>query len=63
MSPFTDAVLLEAGLIKQGEHRPEQYDSLRHRLMFQIKDASGRVIGFGGRILGTEEEGAPKYMN
>jgi len=60
---IADAVLLEAGLIKQGEHRPEPYDRFRHRLMFPITDGSGRVIGFGGRILGTAAEGAPKYLN
>ncbi len=35
-------------------------DRFRGRLMFPIKDSRGRVIGFGGRILG---EGQPKYLN
>ncbi len=36
------------------------YDKFRGRLMFPICDAQGRVIAFGGRILG---EGEPKYLN
>lgn len=36
------------------------YDRLRDRLVFPIQDAAGRVVSFGGRILG---EGEPKYLN
>jgi DNA primase len=36
------------------------YDRFRERVMFPIRDKRGRVIGFGGRIIG---EGSPKYLN
>ena len=36
------------------------YDRFRGRVMFPIRDARGRVIAFGGRVLGQEE---PKYLN
>src|SRR3546814_13232004 len=38
----------------------EPYDRFRGRLMIPIRDARGRVIAFGGRILG---DGEPKYLN
>ncbi len=49
---------VEAGLLREGERG--RYDLFRGRLLFPIRDAGGRVIGFGGRILG---EGQPKYLN
>ncbi len=36
------------------------YDRFRHRITFPIRDRRGRVIAFGGRILG---DGKPKYLN
>jgi DNA primase len=51
--------LIEAGLLIQVEGKPS-YDRFRNRLIIPIKDARGRVIGFGGRILG---QGEPKYLN
>ena len=36
------------------------YDRFRHRIMFPIRDARGRTIGFGGRVLGDDK---PKYLN
>ena len=38
----------------------DTYDRFRGRLMIPIRDARGRVIGFGGRLLGP---GEPKYLN
>ena len=52
--------LLEAGMLieKEGEHR--YHDRFRERVMFPIRDRAGRIIGFGGRVLGKDE---PKYLN
>ena len=47
----------ERGQIREGEH---YYDRFRDRIMFPIRDARGRVIAFGGRII---EQGEPKYLN
>ena len=53
--------LIETGmLIKPEEAGKASYDRFRGRLMFPVRDARGRVIAFGGRILG---EGEPKYLN
>jgi DNA primase len=50
----------KAGLLKARE-RGGHYDLLRGRISFPIQDVRGRVIGFGGRALGPEQE--PKYLN
>ncbi|MGH8713760.1 MAG: DNA primase [Casimicrobiaceae bacterium] len=48
-----------AGLVVSGDGG-KRYDRFRDRIMFPIHDGSGRVIGFGGRIL---DKGEPKYLN
>ncbi len=53
--------LIETGmLIQPDEGGKEPYDRFRGRLMFPVRDPRGRVIAFGGRILG---DGEPKYLN
>ena len=49
----------QAGLAVKKE-RGGYYDRFRDRILFPITDMSGRVVAFGGRILGG---GQPKYMN
>ncbi|MDG1731780.1 MAG: DNA primase [Thalassotalea sp.] len=53
------AQLVDLGMAIQGD-KSRPYDRFRGRVMFPIKDKRGRVIGFGGRILG---DGTPKYLN
>ncbi len=50
---------IEAGLLVEKE-QGGTYDRFRDRIVFPISDISGRVCGFGGRIVG---EGQPKYLN
>ena len=53
--------LVETGMLIQPEEGDKaSYDRFRGRLMFPVRDARGRVIAFGGRILG---DGEPKYLN
>src|SRR5689334_22617279 len=56
---YGDAALERAGLVIRGEG-DKRYDLFRDRVMFPIHDSQGRVIGFGGRVLG---KGEPKYLN
>jgi DNA primase len=59
--------LHEAGLIKYGRNGESAYDAFRNRIMFPIFNASGKVIGFGGRIMNTSDgmtpKNTPKYIN
>lgn len=50
--------LTECGLIIQQDGK--RYDRFRNRIVFPIRDTRGRVIGFGGRVLGDDK---PKYLN
>jgi DNA primase len=58
--------LLQTGLTIERERRtpgpghPGFYDRFRDRVMFPIRDARGRILGFGGRVL---DKGEPKYLN
>lgn len=54
------AVGVRAGLLRERE-RGGVYDLLRGRVVFPIQDVRGRVIGFGGRALASDQE--PKYLN
>jgi len=56
---FSGELLEQTGLASRSE-RGTQIDFLRNRLTIPIHDARGRVVAFGGRIMG---EGQPKYLN
>jgi len=53
-------ILLESGLLIKKKNGIGRYDRFRDRLMIPIHDDRGRIVAFGGRILG---EGEPKYLN
>ena len=55
---FRPNALESSGLAKQGERG--LYDRFRNRLMFPIRDVSGKVVAFGGRAL---DDDPAKYMN
>ena len=54
--------LLDAGLLIENpdNKRNPIYDRFRNRIMFPIRDRRGRVIAFGGRVIGDDK---PKYLN
>ena len=58
-NPSLQAQLIEAGLLIEKDSGG-YYDRFRDRIMFPIRDTRGRVMGFGGRVLG---EDTPKYLN
>jgi DNA primase len=51
--------LLKAGLVIRNE-KNRTYDRFRDRIIFPIRDARGRVVGFGGLVMDHSE---PKYLN
>ena len=57
---ITQGQLLEAGLLRSGEDGEIRGELFFNRVMFPIRDRTGRMISFGGRTLG---DGQPKYVN
>lgn len=55
----TQDALVSAGMLIEND-KGNRYDRFRGRVMFPIRDRRGRVIGFGGRVIG---DGTPKYLN
>lgn len=57
---YDASAAVESGLCVARADGQSHYDKFRDRIMFPIRDSSGQVVGFGGRVLdGTD----PKYMN
>ncbi len=57
---FSEKYLNDSGLTISKDGK--QYDRFRERVMFPIHNLTGKVIGFGGRIL-TSDKTKPKYVN
>jgi DNA primase len=57
---YSSAEIVATGLGVPSDKKDRPYDRFRGRIMFPIRDITGRVVGFSGRILGI---GEPKYMN
>jgi DNA primase catalytic core len=58
----SDASILErASVAGVRDNGKGYYDKFRHRLMVPIHDLKGRIVGFGGRALGNDQQ--PKYLN
>jgi len=57
---FETRILIAAGLAIQDESTGALRDRFRGRLMFPIRDAAGKITGFGGRAMGDTQ---PKYLN
>lgn len=55
-------ILVKAGLVIERQSGEGHYDRFRGRLMFPIFSGTGRVVGFGGRIL-VPDDRQPKYIN
>ena len=52
--------LVKTGMLVENEENKNRYDRFRDRVMFPIRDSRGRIIAFGGRVLGDTR---PKYLN
>lgn len=58
-TPEREALALKAGMLVKND-AGRVYDRFRDRVVFPIRDRRGRVIAFGGRVLGDDK---PKYLN
>jgi DNA primase len=62
MRKFAPELLAAAGLVRPRQGEAGYYDTFRERLIFPIRDESGRVIAFGGRVMPGSTDPA-KYLN
>ena len=55
-------IMTLAGMTIKDENKKDNfYDRFRNRIIFPIRDIRNRVVGFGGRVINTEDQ--PKYLN
>ncbi|MBA2671922.1 MAG: DNA primase [Gemmatimonadetes bacterium] len=61
---IANELLMSLGLVKEStKGGREPYDAFRARLIFPIESPTGKVLGFGGRVIGEVEDHVPKYLN
>jgi DNA primase len=60
-SGFSNRELYEAGVAQRGKDGGRIFDRFRRRIMFPLCDTRGRVLGFGARAVGADQQ--PKYLN
>jgi DNA primase len=58
---FSNAEIAASGLAVRPRDGGRIYDRFRRRITFPLCDARGRVLGFGARALGADQQ--PKYLN
>ncbi|MGM0500982.1 MAG: DNA primase [Bacillota bacterium] len=58
---YSDQILVKSGLVLPRKNKDGYYDRFRNRVMFTIFDHRHQAIGFGGRVLSSEDQ--PKYLN
>jgi len=59
-SGYSEAELWDAGLTAKNQ-KGNVYDRFRRRITFPLCDSRGRVLGFGARAVGADQQ--PKYLN
>jgi DNA primase len=57
---YSEDILKKSGLTI--ERDGQLYDNYRGRIIFPIQNQSGKIIGFGARVIGSSDRG-PKYIN
>ena len=60
---FSPQQLEAAGLVAKRKTAAGFYDRFRGRVLIPITDTFGHVVGFGGRILNSDDDATPKYLN
>ena len=60
---YSPQQLEAAGLVAKRKTAAGFYDRFRGRVMIPIADVFGHVVGFGGRVLHSDDDSTPKYLN
>lgn len=58
---YSNAELVQTGLVSERQQSEGVYDRFRNRVMFPIRDGAGKMAGFGARVLDPND--VPKFLN